>query len=125
MTLFERCQQTGDTSIHDDYVYIGQTSNGTIEIPLTGEQIKSICTTGYNEAAVDAVSNSQKTQEWMKRYTDTQIQQALAEYGNWSSEELVDRQANINRLVWTLAWDVFDSENPNDCLASDELQTKV
>lgn len=40
----------------------------------------------------------------------------------WSEEELIDRQANIHRLVWTLAWDVFDSENPNEYLAADELQ---
>ena len=122
MTLYEKCQECGDTSIHEDYVYIGQTGSGEIEIPLTGEQIKNICTSGNNDIAVEAVSGSQEIQTWMGSYDDVQIQNALSEYGNWSAEELTDRQTNINRLVWTLAWDVFDSENPNESLAADDLQ---
>lgn len=123
MSLYEQCQQTGDTNIHDEYVYIGQTSSGEIEMPLTGLQIKNICTTGHNDIAVADVADDSKLQEWMSKYSDAQIQNALMEYGNWSEEELVDRQANIHSLVWTLAWDVFDSENPNEYLAIDELQT--
>jgi hypothetical protein len=46
----------------------------------------------------------------------------LEEYGNWNEEELSDQKANINRLVWVLAWDIFDSENPNECLAVDDMQ---
>jgi hypothetical protein len=30
--------------------------------------------------------------------------------------------SNIHRLVWLLAWDVFDSEDPNEYLAADALQ---
>ena len=123
MSLYEQCQQSGDTNIHDDYVYIAQTGSGEIEIPLTGEQIKSICTMGDNDIAIAAVADNNKCQDWMNKYSDEQIQNALMEYGNWSEEELTDRQANIHRLVWTLAWDVFDSENPNEYLAVDELQT--
>ena len=125
MTLYEKCQECGDTSIHEDYVYIGQTGSGEIEIPLIGEQIKNICTSGNNDIAVEAVSGSQEIQTWMERYNDAQIQDALSEYGYWSGEELTDRQTNINRLVWTLAWDVFDSENPNESLAADDMQKVI
>lgn len=39
MTLYEKCQQAGDTELHDEYVYVAQTGSGKIEIPLTGEQV--------------------------------------------------------------------------------------
>ena len=125
MTLYEKCQQSGDTTIHDDYMYIVQNGSGNIEIPLTGEQIKSICTQGDNDLAVEAVCNDTRVSKWLKRYSAEQIREALVEYGNWSNEELFDNEANIQRLVWTLAWDTFDSDNPNDNLATDELQTAV
>ena len=122
MTLYEKCQNTGDKEIHDDYVYIGQTSSGSIELPLTGKQIKSICTTGDNDVAVDAVVNDVKVQEWLGKYSDGQIKCALEEYGNWSDKELTDLKSNKSRLVWMMAWDIFDSEDPNENLAIDEMQ---
>lgn len=88
------------------------------------EQIKSICTTGDNDIAVDEVSNDAKVREWIGRYSDKVIKDALAENGAWNEEELSDRNINIKRIIWTLAWDLFDSENPNECLAIDELQTQ-
>ena len=123
MTLYEKCQQSGDKEIHDDYVYIGQTSSGEIEIPLTGEQIKSICTQGDNEVAVNAVSNDAKVKEWLGKYSDEQVKCALEEYGNWNEEELNNPETNLSRLVWMLAWDVFDSDNPNEYLAVDGMQS--
>ena len=123
MTLYEKCQQSGDKEIHDDYVYIVQTSSGEIEIPLTGEQIKSICTQGDNEVAVNAVSNDAKVKEWLGKYSDGQVKCALEEYGNWDEEELNNPETNLSRLVWMLAWDVFDSDNPNEYLAVDGMQS--
>ena len=122
MSLYEKCQQTGDMNIHDSYVYIGQNGSGSIELPLTGKQIKSICTTGNNDGAVDAVCNDAMVKEWLNRYSEEKVKSALEEYGNWNEEELSDQKANINRLVWVLAWDIFDSENPNECLAVDDMQ---
>ena len=40
MSLYEKCQLAGDKEIHDDYVYIGPSGSGIVEIPLTGRQIK-------------------------------------------------------------------------------------
>lgn len=122
MSLYEKCQQTGDKKIHDVYVYIGQNRSGRIELPLTGKQIKSICTTGNNDVAVNAVCNDSKVKKWLDKYSDEQVKSALEEYGSWTEEELNDQEANKNRLVWVLAWDIFDSENPNESLAVDEMQ---
>lgn len=122
MTLYEKCLQSGDTELHDEYVYIAQTGSGEIEIPLTGEQVKNIATMGENDIAVEAVANTPEIQQWIRKYPDEVIRQALLEYGNWDDVELGDRKFNIQRLVWVLAWDLFDSDNPNEFLAADEYQ---
>ena len=118
----EKGLQAGDTTIHDELVYVGQTSSGRIEIPLTGEQVKSICTQGNNDIAVAVVAKSAKVKEWMENYSDELLRSELLEYGNWTEDDLTDRVTNIERMVWSLAWDIFDSENPNDSLAADDLQ---
>ena len=122
MTHYEKCHIDGDTTIHDELLYIGQTTYGEIEIPLRGRDIKAICTTGENDLAVEAVADSPRIRMWMERYGDETIQRVLTECGCWTEEELSQRRANIHRLVWLLAWDVFDSENPNEYLAADALQ---
>ena len=122
MTHYEKCHIDGDTTIHDELLYIGQTTYGEIEIPLRGRDIKAICTTGENDLAVEAVADSPRIRMWMERYGDETIQRVLTECGCWTEEELSQRRANIHRLVWLLAWDVFDSEDPNEYLAADALQ---
>ena len=122
MTHYEKCHIDGDTTIHDELLYIGQTTCGEIEIPLKGRDIKAICTTGENDLAVESVADSPYVRMWMERYGDETIQHALAEYGCWTESELTKRLSNIHRLVWLLAWDVFDSEDPNEYLAADALQ---
>ena len=124
MTHYEKCHIDGDTTIHDELLYIGQTTCGRIEIPLKGSEIKSICTTGDNDMAVETVANSPFIGNWLERYSDEMIQHVLAEYSCWSEEELTQRQSNIHRLVWLLAWDIFDSENPQEYLAVDTLQDR-
>ena len=122
MTHYRKCQIDGDTTIHDELLYIGQTTCGEIEIPLRERDIKAICTTGENDLAVESVADSPYVRMWMERYGDETIQHALAEYGCWTESELTKRLSNIHRLVWLLAWDVFDSEDPNEYLAADALQ---
>ena len=122
MTHYEKCHIDGDTTIHDELLYIGQTTYGEIEIPLRGRDIKAICTTGENDLAVESVADSPYVRMWMERYGDETIQHALAEYGCWTESELTKRLSNIHRLVWLLAWDVFDSEDPGEHLAMDALQ---
>ena len=122
MTHYGKCRIDGDTTIHDELLYIGQTTCGEIESPLRGRDIKAICTTGDNDLAVEAVADSPYVRMWMERYDDETIKRALAGYGCWTEDELSQRLANIHRLVWILAWDVFDSEDPNEYLAADALQ---
>ena len=122
MTHYGKCRIDGDTTIHDELLYIGQTTCGEIEIPLKGRDIKAICTTGENDLAVEAVADSPYVRMWMERYGDETIQHALAEYGCWTESGLTKRLSNIHRLVWLLAWDVFDSEDPGEHLAADALQ---
>lgn len=121
MEIYDYRINLGDKSIHDDYVYIGQSGSGDIEIPLTGKQIKSICTQGDNEENVIQVCKSPLVRDVLRKYTDVQVHDALVEYGDWDEEELKDRRANEICLIWLLSWDISDSENPNDFLAVNSL----
>ena len=55
MTHYGKCRIDGDTTIHDELLYIGQTTCGEIEVPLKGRDIKAICTTGENDLAVESL----------------------------------------------------------------------
>jgi hypothetical protein len=122
MELYEKVMASGDTQIHDRYVYILQSDSGNIEIPITGKLIKEICDIGSNDAAVEKACENWRVKEKLAQYTDEELIEELSEYGVWNEDELKSRKNNEARIVWCLAWDVFDSENPNEYLAIDELQ---
>lgn len=122
MGLYEKVMASGDTQIHDRYIYILQSGSGTIEIPITGKLIKEICTIVSNDAAVEKACKHWRVKEKLAKYTDEELAEELSEYGALDEDELKNRKDNEARIVWSLAWDVFDSENPNEYLAIDELQ---
>ena len=78
MTIYEKCQKNGDTSIHNEYTYFCQNSSGTIKLPLNGWQIKNICTMGDNDVVVEEVINEERVCEWMGKYSDEQLRDAVA-----------------------------------------------
>ena len=97
MTHYEKCHIDGDTTIHDELLYIGQTTCGEIEIPLRGRDIKAICTTGENDLAVEAVADSPRIRMWMERYGDETIQRVLTECGCGQRKSfLSDGQTSID-----------------------------
>lgn len=122
MGLYEKVMASGDTHIYDRYIYILQSGSGTIEIPITGKFIKEICTIGSNDAAVEKACKHWRVKEKLAQYTDEELAEELSEYGAWDEDELKNRKDNEARIVCSISWDVFDSENPNEYLAIDELQ---
>ena len=122
MGLYEKVMAIGDTKIHDRYIYILQSGSGTIEIPITGKLIKEICTIGSNDASVEKACKHWRVKEKLAKYTDEELAEELSKYGTLDEDELKNRKDNEARIVWSLAWDVFDSENPNEYLAINELQ---
>jgi len=122
MGLYEKVMASGDTQIHDRYIYILQSGSGNIEIPITGKLIKEICASGSNDAAVEKACKHWRVKKKLAQYTDEELAEELSKYGAWDEDELKNRKDNEARIVWSLAWDVFDSENPNEYLAIDELQ---
>lgn len=122
MGLYEKVMASGDTQIHDRYIYILQSGSGTIEIPITGKLINEICTIGSNDSAVEKACKHWRVKEKLAKYTDEELAEELSEYGALDEDELKNRKDNEARIVWSLSWDVFDSENPNEYLAIDELQ---
>ena len=106
--------------LQDDKVYIAQTTCGTIEIPLTGEDINSICTSGPNDLAVEYVCSKPSLRNWMTQYSKELIREEVRDYGNWTEEELANDEDNIQRLVWILSWELSDSEDPDLYLADED-----
>jgi len=100
-------------------VYLAQTGSGRIVIPLTGEEINSICTMGSNDAAVESVCNQPSLCCWMTRYSKELIREEIRSYGDWTEDELSNDENNLQRLVWLLAWDVFDADDPDLFLADE------
>ena len=103
-------------------VYIAQTGSGRIEIPLTGEEINSICTMGSNDAAVESVCNKPRLRCWMMRYSKELIREEIRSYSDWTEEELSSDEDNLQRLVWLLAWNVSDSDDPDSFLADEDYE---
>lgn len=48
------------------------------------------------------------------RPTPDKVREELKEYGAWSDEELMDDEANWQRIVWIAANDISENESP-DC----------
>lgn len=109
-------------TLEDNKVYIAQTTCGLIEVPLTGEEINSICSSGYNDEAVEFVCEKPCLRCWMSRYSKELIREKVREYGNWTEEDLANDKDNLQHLIWLLAWDVFDCDDPDSYLATEEIR---
>ena len=105
-----------------DKVYIASTGSGRIEVPLTGEEINSICTPGPNDMAVKYVCDKPSLRSWMSRYSKELIREEAKEYGAWSDEELANDEDTLHRIIWILAWNEFEEEDPDSHLADEEFQ---
>lgn len=48
-----------------------------------------------------------KIKRQLKKISDADLKEELAEYGAWDTEELSDRAANEERIIWIAASDLF------------------
>ena len=103
-------------------IYLAQTGSGRIVIPLKGADINSICTMGSNDAAVESVFNKPCLRYWMTRYSKELIREEIRDYSDWTEEELSSDEENLQRLVWLLAWDVSEADDPDSFLANEEIR---
>jgi len=55
----------------------------------------------------------------MTRYSKELIREEIRSYGDWTEDELSNDENNLQRLVWLLAWDVFDADDPDLFLADE------
>lgn len=87
------------------------------EFRIQGEAILDICHSGDNSHAVEAWADKVKEladkDGFKNRPTPESIRRELRERGAWDDDELKDDEQNWNRLLWTAAWDIFDSDEPD------------
>lgn len=50
------------------------------------------------------------------------IREEIRDYSDWTEEELSSDEENLQRLVWLLAWDVSEADDPDSFLANEEIR---
>lgn len=87
-------------------------SSGRIELNIAKEYVSI----GYHQGQCDADI------EWLRKeipeiskqlyqIDPALLRSELQEYGAWDDAELVDHNANLDRILWLACGDLFDSES--------------
>lgn len=70
------------------------------EIELTKRQAESVSHSGPCDNDVDILLQDKKIIRQLKKIPDDKLKEELKEYGAWNDEELQDRKANEQRIIW-------------------------
>lgn len=84
-------------------------SCGGIELQITKAQAATCSHAGDCSLDVKALSQVPKIRRQLAKLWPCAVRNELREYGAWSSEELSDHDANLQRLLW-LACCYIDEE---------------
>jgi hypothetical protein len=86
-------------------------SNGKIELQITKEQ----ASIGYHQGQCDDGIAYLRTVPAIKRQLakldQVIVAMELNEYGAWESEQLVDCEENLNRILWIACGDIVENIN--------------
>lgn len=85
---------------------IWTSSSGLIELEFSRDEFGSVPNSGPADDAVAELAEKQNIGEEFAKYSDENISECLEEYGAWTRDELKDRQANIERLIWIACLDL-------------------
>jgi len=77
-------------------------------IEMTLDQAQSASHAGDCEADVNELLQAPKIRRQLKKIQDADLIAELKEYGAWDVEELQDRAANEQRIIWTAACDIAE-----------------
>jgi len=83
-------------------------SSGRIELEIPLEVAASINHSGPADADVAAARKIPFIAEQLDKIDQDTLAAELKEYGAWDDEELADREASLDRLLWVAACDVDD-----------------
>jgi len=78
------------------------------EIELTKRQAESVSHPGPCDNDVDILLQDKKIIRQLKNIPDDKLREELKEYGAWNDEELQDRKANEQRIIWIAGCDIIE-----------------
>jgi len=79
------------------------------EIEMTLAQAQSASQPGKDASDdVNALLQLPKIKRQLAKISDDDLAAELREYGAWDDEELQDRQANEQRIIWLAAGNIVD-----------------
>jgi hypothetical protein len=82
--------------------------SGVIELEMTMEQARSCTHPGPCDVDVLRLSADPGMARQLAAIKADVLRQVLSEYGAWSAEDLADHHANLQRILWIAAGDIFD-----------------
>jgi hypothetical protein len=88
--------------------YIRTFDYGGLEISIRADHISLVAQPGPNDDAVEWLCGKSYISEQTDQWTDRAMRTELSEYGAWEDEELGDRTANVQRLIWLACHDLAD-----------------
>lgn len=84
-------------------------SCGRIELSFTKSEYNSVPASGPADDAVSTLIKKPRVLVQFALISDSLIVEVLREYGAWEDSELIDRQANIERMVWIATLDIQEA----------------
>jgi len=79
------------------------------EIEMTLAQAQSVSQPGKDASDdVNALLKLPEIKRQLAKISDDDLAAELSEYGAWDDEELKDRQANEQRIIWLAAGNIVD-----------------
>jgi hypothetical protein len=84
------------------------TSSGKIEIQMTLVQAKAASHQGQCDSDVRELSRVPAIARQLRKIDASLLTAELEEYGAWDSDELEDREQNLQRILWLAAGDIVD-----------------
>lgn len=87
------------------------TGSGRIEIQMSLDEARSASHQGSCDDDVRALSELPHIAARLADIDPALLARELAEYGAWDDEHLADHDQNLQRLLWSLAGDIVETEN--------------
>lgn len=81
---------------------------GSIELPIC--VIDQICHSGSNDIAVAECMQIPEVKAELSEIDPEALRKELDQYGTWDNTQLQDHEANLERILWVAAWDIFDGK---------------
>lgn len=90
--------------------HIWTSSSGRIELDLTMEHAEKGYHSGQCESDIKELRSYPEIENQLQRLDPDLVRNELKELGGWDTEELLDNENNLDRLLWIACGDLIEWE---------------